>query len=240
MDPDSEDFVEGPNLRRILKLRSMRDPEKQRRKEEKKEEKRKIKEDEKRQKELQKKERKMKKKDSKTGLMSQMSMNVLEDMAQSDENLVPLFVEKCVAFIEEEGLGVEGIFRVPGNRQHVELLLDQTKEGRLPVTYQPLRVFVMDILVILVYIAVRCTCIDVDFLVMRTIIFVCFLDPTVDIPSLDIPVNAVATALKQFFSDLPEPLIPPYLLEELKEATGKWFNKIDVINNISGGLSGSN
>ncbi len=29
-----------------------------------------------------------------------------------------------------------------------------------------------------------------------------------DIRSLDIPVNAVATALKQFFSDLPEPLIP--------------------------------
>lgn len=45
-------------------------------------------------------------------------------------------------------------------------------------------------------------------------------DETADIKSLDIPVNAVATALKQFFNDLTEPLIPTRLHDELTEASG--------------------
>ncbi|VVC88931.1 unnamed protein product [Leptidea sinapis] len=32
---------------------------------------------------------------------------------------VPLFVEKCVQFIEREGLASEGLYRVPGNRAHI-------------------------------------------------------------------------------------------------------------------------
>ena len=43
-------------------------------------------------------------------------------------------------------------------------------------------------------------------------------DPNVDIHSLDIPVNAVATALKGFFSELAEPLVPSRLHDELIEA----------------------
>ena len=39
-----------------------------------------------------------------------------------------------------------------------------------------------------------------------------------DIRALDIPVNAVATALKTFFADLAEPLIPPRLMDDLVEA----------------------
>ena len=50
-------------------------------------------------------------------------------MVQSEVNLVPLFVEKCVNYIQEEGLNVEGIYRVPGNRAHVEQLLERFKEG---------------------------------------------------------------------------------------------------------------
>jgi len=37
----------------------------------------------------------------------------------------------------------------------------------------------------------------------------------IDISTIDIGINAVATALKGFFSDLAEPLIPAYLNQEL-------------------------
>lgn len=54
--------------------------------------------------------------------------HTLEDLVAEDQ-VLPYFVEKCVSFIEEEGLTVEGIYRVPGNRQHVDLLLEKFKEG---------------------------------------------------------------------------------------------------------------
>lgn len=44
-------------------------------------------------------------------------------------------------------------------------------------------------------------------------------DPSLDIHTLDIQVNAVATVLKNFFNDT-EPLIPPGLHDELLEAAG--------------------
>ena len=50
-------------------------------------------------------------------------------MVQSDENLVPCFVEKCIRFIEEEGISAEGLYRVPGNRAHVDSLMEKFKEG---------------------------------------------------------------------------------------------------------------
>lgn len=43
---------------------------------------------------------------------------------------VPLFVEKCVEFIEREGLGSEGLYRVPGNRAHVDMLFNKFNEGK--------------------------------------------------------------------------------------------------------------
>lgn len=46
---------------------------------------------------------------------------------------MPLFLEKCVAFIEVEGLDSEGIYRVPGNKVHVEQLTTKFKEGNLCV-----------------------------------------------------------------------------------------------------------
>ena len=48
-----------------------------------------------------------------------------------------------------------------------------------------------------------------------------FSDPNVDILSLDIPVNAIATVLKSFFNDLTEPLVPRFLHDELIEAASK-------------------
>lgn len=53
----------------------------------------------------------------------------LVDFIQSDKNYIPLFLEKCVIFIESEGLDSEGIYRVPGNRAHVDLLFQKFDEG---------------------------------------------------------------------------------------------------------------
>lgn len=54
----------------------------------------------------------------------------LEDFVQSPERAMPLFLEKCVYFIELEGLDSEGIYRVPGNKVHVEQLTSKFKEGK--------------------------------------------------------------------------------------------------------------
>ncbi|XP_053695899.1 rho GTPase-activating protein 190 isoform X2 [Sabethes cyaneus] len=97
----------------------------------------------------------------------------LASFKQSDKNLVPLFVEKCVRFIELEGLDSEGIYRVPGNRTHVDLLYQKFDE-------------------------------EVD----------------VDIEKLDIPVNAVATALKDFFSKRLPPLFAADMMAELEDIAG--------------------
>lgn len=40
-------------------------------------------------------------------------------------------MEKCVRFIESEGLDSEGIYRVPGNRAHVDLLFQKFDEGKV-------------------------------------------------------------------------------------------------------------
>lgn len=52
--------------------------------------------------------------------------------------------------------------------------------------------------------------------------FLFLLDPNVDIRSLEIQVNTVATVLKAFFKDT-EPLIPSSLQEELLEAAGMFY-----------------
>ncbi|KAL0810127.1 hypothetical protein ABMA28_010927 [Loxostege sticticalis] len=97
--------------------------------------------------------------------------------AQSQQNWgpqgphgVPLFVEKCVEFIEREGLASEGLYRVPGNRAHVDMLFNKFYE-----------------------------------------------DPNVDLDSLDIPVNAVATALKDFFSKKLPPLLDETSMTQLED-----------------------
>ncbi|XP_025993656.1 rho GTPase-activating protein 190 isoform X3 [Solenopsis invicta] len=108
-----------------------------------------------------------------TPISGQSQQPLIEDFAQSDTNRIPLFLEKCVRFIEDEGLDSEGIYRVPGNRAHVELLFQKFEE-----------------------------------------------DGNVDIHSLDIPVNAVATALKDFFSKRLPPLIDKERMSELEDISG--------------------
>lgn len=101
------------------------------------------------------------------------SGKTLANFKISDKTLVPIFLEKCVYFIERE-VDSEGIYRVPGNRAHVELLYQKFDEE----------------------------------------------DSNVDIEKLDIPVNAVATALKDFFSKHLPPLFEPDMMNELEEIAG--------------------
>lgn len=56
-------------------------------------------------------------------------MPTLEDVILAEGRPIPLFLEKCVRFIEEEGLDSEGIYRVPGNRAHVDILFQKIEEG---------------------------------------------------------------------------------------------------------------
>ena len=48
--------------------------------------------------------------------------------AQSDDSL-PLFLIKCIQFIEQN-LDSEGLYRVPGNRCHVDYLFEKFNEGK--------------------------------------------------------------------------------------------------------------
>lgn len=91
--------------------------EKKKTKEEEKMEKRRIKEEERLKRLTEKKKKKQK------------SSPELSDFIQSPHNLVPLFLQKSIDFIEAEGLDAEGIYRVPGNRAHVDLLFQKFDEG---------------------------------------------------------------------------------------------------------------
>ena len=112
-----------------------RKKDKQKAKEDEKLEKRRQKE-EKLKKHAEKEKEREKKKQEKIkqtkGASSALSMSqpLIEDFAQSETNRIPLFLEKCVQFIEDEGLDSEGIYRVPGNRAHVELLFQKFEEGK--------------------------------------------------------------------------------------------------------------
>lgn len=90
--------------------------------------------------------------------------------SELNEDGVPLFIKRCIEFIEFEGLDAEGIYRVPGNRAHVETFVQKFKEN-----------------------------------------------PDMSIVESDIPVNAVATALKDFLSKKWGPIIPLAMMNELTE-----------------------
>jgi len=93
----------------------------------------------------------------------------MEDFRASEENPVPVFLSRTIEFIEQEGLDAEGLYRVPGNRAHVDLLFAKFDE-----------------------------------------------DKTIDLWSLDIAVNAVATAVKDFFFKRLPALLPPEHMTDLE------------------------
>jgi hypothetical protein len=82
---------------------------------------------------------------------------------------IPVFLQKAIKFIEKEGLDAEGLYRVPGNRAHVELLFQKYDENN-----------------------------------------------DVCMEELDIAVNAVATAVKDFFFKRLPPILGTESMEELE------------------------
>ncbi|VDO34084.1 unnamed protein product [Haemonchus placei] len=94
--------------------------------------------------------------------------DTLETLAEKNGG-IPLFLERCVEYIEKEGgLEMEGLYRVPGNQAQLSELEKAFREKG-----------------------------------------------DVDIAGLDMPVHVVATAVKNFFSCLAEPLIPTELHQDI-------------------------
>jgi hypothetical protein len=54
----------------------------------------------------------------------------LDNCIQSNQTGVPLFIEKCIEFIEEYGLAIEGLYRVSGYKNQVELVINKLIEGK--------------------------------------------------------------------------------------------------------------
>jgi len=58
--------------------------------------------------------------------------STLEELANdsaSAGHLVPALVRACVEYIEQDGLTTEGLYRIPGNRAHVEQLVETLRHG---------------------------------------------------------------------------------------------------------------
>jgi RhoGAP domain. len=113
--------------------KSVRRKEKEKAKAEEKIEKRRIKEEKVKKLAEEREKKKHKSKSAKPGATH--TMVSLGDFIQP-EHSVPLILEKCIQFIEHEGLDSEGIYRVPGNRAHVDLLFQKFDEG----TCNPIRI----------------------------------------------------------------------------------------------------
>ncbi|CAB4058760.1 ARHGAP5 [Lepeophtheirus salmonis] len=131
-----------------------------------KDEKRRLKEE----KEKRDSEAKQRKKEGKSKLKanSVQAQPTLDDFKAAPDKPVPVFLNKCITYIEKEGLDAEGLYRVPGNRAHVELLFQKFDE-----------------------------------------------DQNVDINTLDIAVNAVATAVKDFFCKRLPPILGTEQMNDL-------------------------
>lgn len=134
-----------------------------------KKDKKKLRDDEKLEKRRLKEEERLRRQEKKAGKKSKSGSAGLGGSSVGDDG-VPLFIKKCIEFIEFEGLDAEGIYRVPGNRAHVDAFVQKFNDN-----------------------------------------------PDMSIVESDIPVNAVATALKDFLSKKWGPIIPLNLMNELTE-----------------------
>ena len=120
----------------------------------------------------------------------------MDDFRASVDNPIPVFLEKAINFIEKEGLDAEGLYRVPGNRAHVDLLFQEFEKGTASVGNR---------------------------LWWKNVLWWnnSISDRNVDIHGLDIAVNAVATAVKDFvYNRLPE-ILPPEQMKDLEELSSK-------------------
>ena len=71
----------------------------------------------------------VKQKNKKLSLSSGSTLEELANDPSSDGQLVPAFVRACVEYVEQEGLTSEGLYRVPGNRTHVDQLVETLRRG---------------------------------------------------------------------------------------------------------------
>ncbi|KAL2096372.1 hypothetical protein ACEWY4_008520 [Coilia grayii] len=87
------------------------------------------------------------------------------------EKPIPLFIDKCIRYIEATGMNTEGLYRVSGNKAEMESMQRQFDQ-----------------------------------------------DHSLDLVERDMSINTVAGAMKSFFSELPDPLVPYSLQLDLVEA----------------------
>lgn len=71
-----------------------------------------------------------------------------------------------------------------------------------------------------------------NFIIFIIIESILFLDNDINVTNLDIPVNAVATALKDFFSKKLPPLFTEDLMDELEDLSGKLFCLLNLIKTL--------
>ena len=137
-------------------------------------ERKKIKDEKRKQKEAEKEAKETRKGQKLKASNSIQVQPSLDDFRASSDDPIPCFLRKAITFIEREGLDAEGLYRVPGNRAHVDLLFLRFDE-----------------------------------------------DPKVDIDDLDIAVNAVATAVKDFFFKRLPPILEDDHMAELETISCK-------------------
>ena len=113
----------------------------------------------------------------------------------SAESGVPLFIEKCIQFIEEYGLSIEGLYRISGYKNQVELVINKLIEGK----------------------TTRRTKASASFTSLIPIVA----DPTADLHLLHVPASAVATALKDMMRKLDEPLLSTEVFDQCDSLTSK-------------------
>jgi len=167
-----EDLVPTTDKQKKKIEKELKSKQKEIAKQEKKEKEKEERENKAKIKEEKKKEKQEKKTASRTNMKanSVQGQPAMEDFRASDDNPIPVFLSRCIEFIEVEGLVTEGLYRVPGNRAHVDLLFQKFDE-----------------------------------------------DQNFDIHSLDIAVNAVATAVKDFFFKRLPPLLPQEHMADLEQ-----------------------
>lgn len=145
--------------------------------------------------------RKLKSRIKRQSYLFKSSGMVLQDYVQAEGQLIPKFVELCVKYIETEG---KCYFVTV-----VHLVFD--------TGFLILSIFYFTGLLVEGIYRVPGNTAQVELLKEMFAH-----DSSINISSLEINVNAVATALKKFFSDLAEPLIPIHLNEELVIADSKY------------------
>lgn len=158
-----------------------------------KKDKKKIRDDEKMEKRRLKEEERLKRQEKKLE-KSKKTKSSLTAQSVGDDG-IPLFIKRCIEFIEQEGLEAEGIYRVPGNRAHVDAFVQKFKEN-----------------------------------------------PNMSILESDIPVNAVATALKDFLSKKWGPIIPLASMNVLTEISNisERDQRVEAVRELIGKLPQQN